>query len=401
MKKNIILRALYDFANSLVMIIFLFYFSQRLVIDQGVAEIWYNVSLIAASGIFILISPYLSKLVDQGANKIHWLRFRTIVAVILFAIVWSMTLWTPEYTIFITILYAVAMGCYLLCFVYYTPMLNDLATHENHAQVSGRGQGVNSFGQVMWLLVSIPIINGAIPFLDASRAGTLLPAAALFLVFSLPMLLRYNAPVRKIDMSIKVHNIRLSMKALFGYGSIVTFLIWYFLYSDALLTFANNYPLYLEKVHAVADTSKSLLTALILLGASISAFCTGKLADRIGLKKSLMRLLGARCVVFPIFAFIKWFAALAVMSVLAGLIYGPTRSVSRALFSRIVPAHLTARWFSYFTIAERFATFIWPLIRWSIVTWLGGEILGYKRALISMSILVFVGRWVSRKIENV
>jgi hypothetical protein len=71
MKKNIILRALYDFANSLVMIIFLFYFSQRLVIDQGVAEIWYNVSLIAASGIFILISPYLSKLVDQGANKIH------------------------------------------------------------------------------------------------------------------------------------------------------------------------------------------------------------------------------------------------------------------------------------------------------------------------------------------
>jgi MFS family permease len=55
----------------------------------------------------------------------------------------------------------------------------------------------------------------------------------------------------------------------------------YFFYSDALLTFSDNYPLYLEKVHAIPDVQKSILTAIILLCASISAATTGKLADKI------------------------------------------------------------------------------------------------------------------------
>ena len=65
MKKNVFLRSLYGFADSIVMIVFLFYFSEWLVIDQHVTELRYNISLIGASVLFILLAPILGKKVDQ------------------------------------------------------------------------------------------------------------------------------------------------------------------------------------------------------------------------------------------------------------------------------------------------------------------------------------------------
>ncbi len=79
------------------------------------------------------------------------------------------------------------------------------------------------------------------------------------------------------------------------------------------------------------------------------------------------------------------------MTCITGLFYGPLRSVSRALLSRILPAHLTGRGFSFYTVAERFATMVGPLVWGGIVTGLGGTALGYTRALIAMSVIVIIG----------
>jgi len=136
MRENIFLRAMYDFANSLVMIIFLFYFSQWIVIDQGLSEIRRNGTLIVASIIFILISPHLSRMIDRGASKINGLRKFTLLSVLLFAIVSLMAMYTPQHVYLIIALYSLAMGVYLLCFVFYTPMLRDLATHDTYGKIS-------------------------------------------------------------------------------------------------------------------------------------------------------------------------------------------------------------------------------------------------------------------------
>ncbi len=400
MSKNIFLRTLYDFANSLVMIIFLFYFSQRIVIDQGLSEIRRNWTLIVASIIFILVSPHLSRLVDKGASKIKWLRTFTIASVLLFAIVSLMAMYTPQHVYLIIALYSLAMGIYLICFVFYTPMLRDLATPETYGKISGRGQGVNSFWQIVWILVTIPIVNGAIPMIGSWRVGTFLPATIIFLLFALPMLLRYNASAKAPDMQHESEGVRHSLKQLFNYKVIWLFLLWYLFYSDALLTFSNNFPLYLEKVHGVTDTTKSLLTAVILLGASLSAFFSGKFADKKWLSKCLLYLLWARCIVFPLFSFIKGFWLLTIVSCLAGIIYGPVRSISRALLTKLLPSHLNATGFAYFTIFERFATLLWPLVRGVIVTSMDWSALGYKYALITMAVFVLIGRWITRYVRT-
>ena len=69
MKRNIFLWALYDFANSLVMIIFLFYFSQWLVIESGKPDWWFNAMLIVSSVLFILTAPIAGQIIDKTGKK--------------------------------------------------------------------------------------------------------------------------------------------------------------------------------------------------------------------------------------------------------------------------------------------------------------------------------------------
>jgi hypothetical protein len=52
-KKNVFLWTLYDFANSLVSIVFFLYFAQWIVIDKGIEDIYFNLAF-TVSAIFLL-----------------------------------------------------------------------------------------------------------------------------------------------------------------------------------------------------------------------------------------------------------------------------------------------------------------------------------------------------------
>ncbi len=44
--KRLVLWSLYDFANSIVMIVFFLYYSQWLVVDRGVSDFWFNMTFV-------------------------------------------------------------------------------------------------------------------------------------------------------------------------------------------------------------------------------------------------------------------------------------------------------------------------------------------------------------------
>src|SRR3989344_4371249 len=128
MKKKIAYWVLYDFGNSFVLIAFLFYFSQWLVIDQGKPAWWYNGALILASLLFILSAPYLSKKVDAQKAKIAGLRFWSFLTFIGFVIVSLLTVLSDGKELLTTLIYSFSTYAYFTCFLYFTPMLNDLST---------------------------------------------------------------------------------------------------------------------------------------------------------------------------------------------------------------------------------------------------------------------------------
>ena len=403
MKKKITYWALYDFANSLVVMAFLFYFSQWLVVDQGQPAWWYNVALLVSSGLFILTAPFASKKIDETGKKVGGLRLWTVLACVGFTATALITMLSDNLDVLATVLYTLSMYAYLTCFLYFTPMLNDLSTTANRSRVSGIGQSANSSGQVVGLLVTLPFASGALTlFGDSGRAQALLPATVLFLLFSLPILLFYKEEAvhtKGMDESFTPSFLR-TFKKVFSYKPLALLLLAYFLFSDATLTFANNFPLYLETIHGVSDTVKSLLTIGILGFAAIGAYVFGRIADKKGEIKTLLGILIAWIVIFPLVAFLPSFIVLVPVFLVAGILFGPIWAISRSLVGHLAPEGLVASSYSYYVVAERFATFIGPAV-WSIALIAFGEgIRGYQAALLAMMFVLVISVFVLKRLKT-
>ncbi len=403
-KKPLFLWCLYDFANSIVLMAFLFYFSQWLVIDQGKPAWWYNTALIGASILFIITAPFISKKIDALKTKIKGLRFWTLLTFIGHVLISLLIMLSDGMEAWITVLYTLSTYAYLVCFLYFTPMLSDLSTQENRSWKSGLGQSANSIGQVVGILITLPFVSGITLFGDPGRAQALLPATLIFGVLALPMLVFYRETNEAGSHSVSVstqHNFVSLFKEVFSHKSLALLLVAYFLFSDAMLTFANNFPLYLETVHQVTDTVKSLLTASILILAAVGAVIFGKIGDQKGNLKTLKIILLVWCLIFLAMVFITNFKVLIPVFLFAGIFFGPVWAISRSLVGELAPQHLVASSYSYYVVAERFATFIGPAL-WSVALITVGEgVRGYQTGLMMLTVLVVASLFVLSRIKKV
>ena len=396
MNKKIYLWALYDFANSIVMIVFLFYFSQWLVVDSGKPDWWYNATLIISSLLFILTAPIAGQRIDATGKKLSGLRIATLVAFIFYFSTALVTLFSPSLTLLAAILFTLAMYSYLLTFVFYTPMLSDLSMISNRAFVSGMGQGANYGGQVAGLLITLPLATGALYLFGApGRAQTLLPATVIFGLLTLPMLLTYKEELTekiKQAITIKEEYIKVfgTLKHIISLKNLLYLFIAYFLFSDALLTFSNNFPIFLEKVHGAEDAIKTYLTAGILILSAFGAVIFGKIADKKGKQKTLGFLLIGWTIFFPVLGVLSSFTAVIILCLIAGLFFGPVWGISRAMVADHAPKEIEASSFSFYILAERFATFIGPLM-WSIALITTTDLeRSYAYGLTSMGVLTLL-----------
>lgn len=393
MKKNILLWALYDFANSIIMIVFLFYFSQWLVIDSGKPDWWYNATLIVSSLLFIVTAPIAGQRLDATGNKLSGVRVTSVLALIFYLSTALVVLLSPSMALLATVLFTIAMYIYLMSFIYYTPMINDLTTNTNRGLVSGLGMAANYVGQVFGLFVTLPFATGTIElFGTPGRAQTLVPAIIFCAISALPLLIAYkesdnNKVVSKICIYDEYAKVFHTVRTVFSIKNLSFLLIGYFFFSDALLTFANNFPIFLEKVFGAVDSIKTYLTAGILTISGVGSLIFGKLADKKGTMFTLILLLAFWVIFFPALAFSPSLKAAAVLCLIGGLFFGPVWGVSRAMVSEFSPAGMEARSFSFYILAERFATFIGP-ITWSITLSVTAN---YSYALASMGILVLLG----------
>ena len=395
-RKNIFLWALYDFANSIVMIAFLFYFSQWLVIDMRWSDAWYNATLVIGSIAFLIVGPVLGSICDKTGDRMKGLRVSTIITIVLFlATSISALLSSPLAAV---IFYSLALAAYLISFVFYTPLMNDLVTSKDYGNISGWGQGANVAGQIAGLLLMIPIVTGKFAFLGLAggRVQAFIPATLIFALLALPMLIWFK---EKRSETPKIYSVKDEYKNFWStlvrickMPNVGLFIGGYLFFSDALLTFSNNYPIWLEKVFLVSDTTKSLLTALILGLSVIGSVVFGKLSDKFGYKKILLILLVSWIFLFPILGFAPTFTFVLYISIIAGLFFGGVWSVSRAMIAHMAPRDSMNTVFSYYIFAERFATFIGPL-GWSLVLFLlrDSDIMKYRVAVAFMSVFVLIG----------
>lgn len=155
-------------------------------------------------------------------------------------------------------------------------------------------------------------------------------------------------------------------KTFFSTSIAVPMLLAFFFFNDAILTLTNNYSIVLERVFAVSDQQKSLLFMAIIVMSGLGGVLSGRIAGRVGMFKVLKYILFAWIVALPLLAFAPSFTVFAALTVPVSLLLGSIFSVSRAFMSTLLPKEELAYGFSFYTLAERFATFAGPLT-WGLI----------------------------------
>lgn len=397
----------YDFANSIVWIVFFLYFSEWLTIERGVSDFWYNLIFTASSILLIATAPVAASIADKRKIKLPGLRITTVLSFIFFFLTGVVASFYPDHYALAWIFATLAIYLYLFCFTYYHPLLSDIAPPERQGLASGWGIFGNEAGQIFALLISIPLAAGTIILFHGSlRAQTLIPAAVLFLVFSLPMLIFFKEKSVKREVAVSLvseyKGIIKTCIELFKLPGLGRFFLAYFFFNDAIITAGNNFAIYLDRVFKISDTSKSFVLAAIIVVGAVGAPLGGWISDKIGWKKTLMWLLAGWAVIFPILAVISNFYIFLVFVILMGLWWGAIWSVTRAIVMDLTPHSDLNQSFTFYTLMERVSTLVGP-VSWGIIILLVSQTngLNYRVAIGSMTVFILVGLYIARKLPNV
>jgi len=405
-KKNIFLWTLYDFANSIVSIVFFLHFSQWLVVDKGVADFWYNMIFTAGSILLILTAPVLGSIADKTNRNQFFLNRITTLSFICFIGVSLITLFFSGQVFLAALFFLLANYFYQFSFVFYNPLLHDIAPKEMWGRVSGLGIGANYLGQIAGLAVSIPLASGAVYLVgEAGRAQIFLPAVVLFIILALPMLLFFKLPKKqndKVSFNFKEEywNQWDKFRDFIRNPNMKYFLLAFFFFNDAIITLLNNFPLYLENVFNVSDTLKTMLLGGILVTSIFGGVVAGFITDRIGLKKSLNIVIGSWVVFLPILGLNTNLNIFMGLCVFLGFLFGAIWTVTRTAMTALTPSDQLNFGFSFYTLAERTSTLVGPLF-WGLITYVfvGLGATRYRIAVITMAVFVAIGFFYIRKVK--
>jgi UMF1 family MFS transporter len=250
-------------------------------------------------------------------------------------------------------------------------------------------------GQVAGLLIALP--------LSTTRLQPLLPSLIIFIILALPMMISFiDSKPKNNKLSIKVlregekEYIR-KMVSFFSVSIAVPMLVAFFFFNDGFITISNNYPIYMERVFGVSDNIKNYLLLAILFMGGIGGIVSGWVADKIGELKTLKITLFCWIVLIPLLALARGLVSLAIFSIILGFLIGPIWTVSRSYLSKILERENLTYGFTFYTIAERFATLLGPLVWGGIIATMGIGSINYRIALMSMTVFIITGLFILYK----
>ena len=154
-KKQLSLWSLYDFANSIVYINFILYFAQWIVVDAGLSDFWYNAIFAITTIILLFTAPILAARTDLHGGRKYWLNIATIATFLSYGLV-AILAAVNSNVLLIAFLFLVGQYFYQLSFVFYNPMLDDIADEAHKSRVSGIGNFASSLGFVVDILITFP-----------------------------------------------------------------------------------------------------------------------------------------------------------------------------------------------------------------------------------------------------
>ena len=351
---------LYDFANTIFsFVVVTRYFNDWIIEERGQPDIYVGLMVAAVSAALIVALPLIGALADRrGRHK------PILVAFTLLCVVATGLLGVVQSVLLALIVGAVATFAFNTADSQYHPLLSTVAPERSRARVSGIGVAVGYVGTLMVLALIGAIVS------DGHAQRAFLPAAALFAVFAIPLLLLVRetgdegrqAPARPFaQLAATVRRARRE-----PHGRL---LLARFFYVDAIATVLQFITVYARRTGDFDGGDIDRLLAISTVAAIAGAVGAGLLAERIGPRRVVLGTLGITVVALVIAAATGSSTLLWVLGPLIGIALGSLSAVDRVFLLRLVPPQRRGEDFALYALVGKLSTGFGPLVLW------GGTIL--------------------------
>ncbi|ONI48405.1 MFS transporter [Candidatus Epulonipiscioides saccharophilum] len=285
--------------------------------------------------------------------------------------------------------------------IFYDSMLNDITSEERIDVVSTNGYAWGYIGSCIPFCIGVALIFMG-PKIGISSeiamAITFLLVAAWWIILALPLTKNYKQIhyVEVKDQIIKRSFSRLihTLKDVKNEKHIFLFLLAFFLYIDGVYTIIDMATVYGE---AIGLNSNGLLMALLVT--QIVAFPSSIVFGMLSKKVSSGKLIKAGIIAYGFIAFFSYFINTEIhfwiLAMCVGLFQGGIQGMSRAYYSKIIPAEKSGEYFGLLDICGKGASFVGTILVSTISQVTGNIHLGIS----AITILFVAGFFVFHKAE--
>ena len=289
--------------------------------------------------------------------------------------------------------------------VFYDSLLPHVADEDERDQLSSRGYAFGYLGGGILLAINLAMImtakDGAASAL-MSRIS-FLTVAGWWLVFTIPLWRWVKEPVRRILVGEEHFNpvqasfSRLShtFKEVRKYKELFKFIIAFWLYNNGIGTIIVMATIYGTELKFSQTTTIGTLLMVQFVGIPFSLLF-GWLGKKLGTKRSILLSL----VIYTLIAIGGYFMTKEIHFWILGFgvatVQGGSQALSRSLFSRMVPKSKSAEFYSFFSVSEKIAGTVGPLLFGVVSTIMGGS----RLSIVSLIIFFITGGYLLSRVNE-
>lgn len=384
--------AFYDWANSaftLVVITAFFpiIYREYWAVGETSANITFQLASVnsLSSLVIIFLAPLIGAYADQRSVKKKLLGLFAWLAILLtLSMYW---IGSGEWLLALA-LFFVGSVSYMAANVMNDSLLIDVSTPKTVDMISSLGFALGYIGSGMMFVFCYWMKENPATFgFDDSNEAiqfSFILVAIWWAAFSLPVLLwvKEPKPERQAEKLSFLTTVKSSFAAVIStcrtigqHKSVMMFLLAYFLYIDGVDTIIR---MAVDYGQALEFDTTSLLTALLLTQfiAFPATLAFGWLAGRFGTRPMLLVGIGVYIIVIIWGSLIQSERGFLYIALLIGLVQGGVQSLSRAMYTRLIPKDKAAEFFGFYNIMGKSAVFLGPLLMGLVTKWTDSHRLG-------------------------
>ncbi len=368
--------ALYDWANSAfattVIAGFFPIFFKRFWsdgVEATTSTFWLGFGNSTASLLVFLFAPFLGAISDLKQSHVRYLSLFG-----LFGIVCTLGLSAigqGQWPIAILV-YALAILGFSGANIFYDALLPKITTNEQQHRVSALGFSLGYLGGGILFLINVamtlkPTVFGLADATEAVR-WSFASVAIWWLVFMLPIMRLKVAPntsmnegSKKLSISDAYKGPLRTLKKIRGNKNLWWFLLAYWFYIDGLATIIR---MAVDFGLSIGLPSNSLIIALLIVQfvGFPATLVFGRIAKRFGAKTGLWIGLITYVIATSCAAFMSTTTEFYALAVALGLVQGGVQSLSRSIFSQLIPAEQSGEYFGFLNMLGKSAAIVGPVL---------------------------------------